>query len=87
MNLSLSLPPSPSSSSPPPPPSPRPVHTDEEVGEELIQEESSELKLDEELIEEGSGDSEEEGPMFLDLGTLQPTKTNDVSHVVVHGMV
>ena len=56
----------------------RPVHTDEELGEELIEEESSELKLDEELVEEESGDSEEEGPMFLDLGSLQQTKTNEV---------
>ena len=56
----------------------RPVHTGEEVGEELIQEESSELKLDEELVEEDSADSEEEGPMFLDLGTLQHNKTNEV---------
>ena len=56
----------------------RPVHTDEDVGEELIQEESSELKLDEELVEEDSGESEEEGPMFLELGTLQQTKNSEV---------
>ena len=56
-----------------------PVHTDKDVGEELIQEESSELKLDEELVEEDSGDSEEEGPMFLDLGALQQNKASKVS--------
>ena len=56
----------------------RPVHTDEDVGEELIQEESSELKLDEELVEEDSGDSEEEGPMFLDLATLEQNKNAEV---------
>ena len=58
------------------------MHTAEEVGEELIDEESSELKLDDELIEEDSVDSEEEGPMFLDLGTLQQNKANEVTQLV-----
>ncbi len=55
-----------------------PVHTADDVGEELMEEESSEMKPDEELVEEDNADSEEEGPMFLDLASLQQNKASEV---------